>query len=89
MPAELLHRCRATGCQRRVPAHLLMCVTHWRLVPAPTQRQVLEAWRGYRRHRDSTALAALEIAQALAVQQVAGKQQARIDQATQSTPGLF
>lgn len=87
MPAELLHRCRAQGCQRKVPAHLLMCVTHWRMVPAPTQRAVLDAWRGYRRHRDTAALATLEQAQALAIQQVAGKQLARVDQG--DTPNLF
>lgn len=40
-----LHRCAATHCQAQVPLHLLMCVDHWRMVPAPLRREVLAAWR--------------------------------------------
>lgn len=39
-----LHRCAATGCSRQVPSHLLMCIDHWRLVPAPLRREVVSAW---------------------------------------------
>lgn len=39
------HLCHAAGCPREVPPHLLMCGTHWRMVPYPLQRDV---WRHYR-----------------------------------------
>ena len=35
------HRCAATGCQHDIPLHLLMCIDHWRMVPAPLRREVL------------------------------------------------
>lgn len=39
------HNCAAVGCQKQVPLNLLMCMTHWRMVPAPLAREVVKAWR--------------------------------------------
>lgn len=38
------HNCSATGCQKQVPLNLLMCMTHWRMVPAPLAREVNKSW---------------------------------------------
>ena len=43
------HRCALDCCDRLIARHLLMCVDHWRMVPAPAQREVLRAWRAYHR----------------------------------------
>lgn len=43
-----LHKCSALSCSRRIPTHLLMCIDHWRMVPAPLQRRVLAAWQAMR-----------------------------------------
>jgi hypothetical protein len=39
------HLCHAEGCGARVPPRVLMCLPHWRLVPAPLQRAVWDAYR--------------------------------------------
>lgn len=43
-----LHKCAALSCSRRIPTHLLMCIDHWRMVPARLQRRVLAAWQAMR-----------------------------------------
>src|SRR5262245_58739568 len=44
-----LHQCQAEGCQKLINLGLLMCLDHWRLVPAELQRQV---WKHYRRGQE-------------------------------------
>jgi hypothetical protein len=44
-----LHNCTAEGCQRVISTLLLMCVDHWRMVPAPLRREVLELHKLVRR----------------------------------------
>jgi hypothetical protein len=39
------HRCHAHGCVKSVPPRLLMCLSHWRMVPPELQRLV---WKHYR-----------------------------------------
>ena len=39
-----MHKCPINGCPRKVPQHLLMCATHWRLVPKDLQREVYSAF---------------------------------------------
>jgi alkylhydroperoxidase family enzyme len=39
------HRCHARGCDTPVPPRKLFCLRHWRMTPAPLQREV---WRHYR-----------------------------------------
>lgn len=39
------HHCHARGCTVSVKPELLMCFSHWRLVPKTVQRAV---WRHYR-----------------------------------------
>lgn len=41
----MVHRCHAVGCVRPVPPEMLMCRTHWRMVPKHLQRGV---WAHYR-----------------------------------------
>jgi hypothetical protein len=43
------HRCHARGCTRDVDPSLLMCLSHWRLVPKDLQRQV---WLTYRKGQE-------------------------------------
>lgn len=44
MVARPTHTCAALCCSRKVATHLLMCIDHWRLVPAPLQRRVNGTW---------------------------------------------
>jgi hypothetical protein len=46
----MTHRCHAKGCAREVDPSLLMCLSHWRLVPKPLQRQV---WLHYRKGQEA------------------------------------
>lgn len=39
------HGCAGEHCQRTVPLHLLMCIEHWRMVPAPLRREILRSHR--------------------------------------------
>ncbi len=38
------HTCHAKGCKKEVPPRMLMCPTHWRMVPRLIQREV---WAAY------------------------------------------
>jgi len=59
------HTCAAVGCQHVITTRMLMCVDHWRQVPAPLRREVLQAWKGVwageqgmaNKHRDAVARA--------------------------------
>ena len=39
------HRCHAIECEKSVPPKMLMCLKHWRMVPAENQRNI---WATYR-----------------------------------------
>lgn len=41
----MTHTCHARSCVVAVPPRLLMCLTHWRMVPKPLQQRV---WAEYR-----------------------------------------
>lgn len=41
----LTYRCAAVGCQHQINEPLLMCVEHWRQVPAHLKREVWAWWR--------------------------------------------
>lgn len=45
----MVHTCHALGCRVAVPPRMLMCLTHWRMVPQALQRQV---WATYRRGQE-------------------------------------
>ena len=45
------HKCHAKGCNIDVDPRLLMCLRHWRLLPAPLKRAV---WRHYREGQERT-----------------------------------
>lgn len=38
------HKCAAPQCEVLVPWHILMCATHWRMVPGPLKIAVLRTW---------------------------------------------
>lgn len=40
------HKCAARGCTAQVSIRLLMCVQHWRLVPADVKTRVWRAFAG-------------------------------------------
>lgn len=39
------HHCHAVGCIEHVPPELLMCCTHWAMVPPKLRRNVLQTYR--------------------------------------------
>lgn len=41
----MAHACHAIRCDREVPPKLLMCASHWRMVPKRLQRLI---WKHYR-----------------------------------------
>lgn len=73
--SKALRSCAAVGCGLAVPSHLLMCMDHWRLVPAKLARGVTMAWRN--RDRGNAQTLAYQAAVAAAVQAVAAKELAR------------
>ncbi len=40
-----IHTCHVPGCERRVPPKLLMCTSHWHMVPQKLRNAV---WNTYR-----------------------------------------
>jgi hypothetical protein len=43
--ADNTHPCVADRCGVPLPPHLLMCKTHWHLVPTAIRRRVLDRYR--------------------------------------------
>lgn len=87
--AQMTHRCAAVGCQQAVPLRWLMCIDHWRMVPAVKRREV---WACYRRlgtrPADENAERYRAAVQA-AVDAVHEKAHARKARADTQTPPLF
>ena len=84
------HNCAATGCQKQVPLNLLMCMAHWRMVPAPVQREVLASWRAVRRDYNSEARQiAHQVACSVAQIAVHTKQHRKIAEKTARDGALF
>lgn len=42
------HTCGAPGCEVVVSRGMLMCHTHWAMLPAPVRHQVNLTWRRFR-----------------------------------------
>ena len=68
------HTCRAVGCQHVISDRRLMCLDHWRMVPAPLRREVMEGLRSVRREKSEPALVRYRGAVARAVAAVQEKQ---------------
>jgi hypothetical protein len=89
----VLKKCAATHCQAQVPRHLLMCIDHWRMVPAPVQREVSAGWRAVRLAEGSQAqLDALKVYRKSvesAVAAVATKEEAKQARRAESAGELF
>lgn len=85
------HCCSATGCGKQIPLNMLMCMTHWRMVPAPLQRKVLDTWRVRQRRGpgDRTSAEQHEQAKAEAITAVHSKLHRRIADRQAQTPSLF
>lgn len=85
-----LHRCAAAACARQVSTHLLMCIDHWRMVPAPVQREVNSTWAFRRRSRENdTAVRAHTDAIEKAVAAVATKQKTKAARRLEEEGDLF
>lgn len=78
------HNCAATCCQKQVPLNLLMCMGHWRMVPAPLAREVNRTWRI--RDRGEARTLAYQAAVNAAVAAVEAKQNRKISE-RQATDG--
>lgn len=83
------HNCAATACQKQIPLNLLMCMTHWRMVPAPVTREVLATWRTRERRGDPDSVAAHLAAVAKAIEAVDAKQFRRIAEKAPGDGSLF
>jgi hypothetical protein len=84
------HQCSAIGCQKQIPLNLLMCMTHWKLVPAPVCRDVLATWRSMNRDRRNLELVlAWRAATAAAVAAVEKKQFRKIAEKVKAEGQLF
>lgn len=82
-----MHKCQAVGCQRQVGVRLLMCIDHWRMVPAPTKREVHETLRAAR--RDSDTWPDYEAAVKEAIAAVKEKQERKAQAAAGPSGSLF
>jgi hypothetical protein len=74
-PRDRLHPCAAEECTREISRGLLMCLSHWHMVPAPLQRAVT---RGYRTVRRTKALSDLRVYRAAADQAIAAVREKEI-----------
>jgi hypothetical protein len=41
----MTHECPATGCDREVSIDMLMCRSHWYMIPKPLRTAVWNAWQ--------------------------------------------
>lgn len=76
MTAPHTHNCAAVGCQKQIPLNLLMCMTHWRMVPAAVGRAVVKAWRN--RDRGQARTLEYQAATKAAIEAVEAKQNRKI-----------
>lgn len=79
--------CAAVGCQQTITRPLLMCVDHWRMVPAATRRHLWACW--HRIGHDPDAPQAHAAAVQAAIDAVHTKQLARKDRHATGTRNLF
>lgn len=49
MNPDDLHKCACDGCKKQIARRLLMCLPHWRMVPAALQRGVWTTFREWNR----------------------------------------
>ncbi len=90
-----LHRCAVPGCPCDIPRHLLMCMDHWRRVPAPLQREVTAAWKAVRKSMKDEGRPALSLcrahsqAAAKAVDEVVAKAHRKQAELTEQFGDLF
>lgn len=73
------HTCHAADCDRVIPPRLLMCMRHWRAVPAGVQRLIWVTYAPGQEERKDPTIAYLAV-QSLAVAIVA-KSEKRAEQA--------
>lgn len=72
------HHCHAKNCPKVVPPSKLMCLKHWRMVPAEIQRAV---WATYRPGQESDKKPSREYLEAAraAINAVAAKEAANTE----------
>jgi len=66
--------CAAEGCRVACARHHLMCLPHWRMVPAPLQREVWETWRAWSRKGGGNIYEAYQSARGQAIAAVREKE---------------
>lgn len=84
-----VHQCAAKGCARLVPQYLLMCMDHWRMVPAGLQRGVFDTLKAMRGSQSAESVKAYRAAVAVAVSAVAKKQVNKINAQAGGAGDLF
>lgn len=55
------HACAIPGCRVACPTSHLMCILHWRMVPAPLGRDLNEAFRAWRSGRSRRSADVMEL----------------------------
>ena len=84
------HTCNAIGCRHVISARLLMCLDHWRMVPAPLQREVVGTNKALGSgQRDAATLRKYQDAVARAVATVKEKQERQAAAAAGPSGNLF
>lgn len=66
------HACSVAGCGTEIPRAMLMCHSHWRMVPAALRRRVLDAYDRWALGDAAAALQSLRAVQAEATRAVEG-----------------
>lgn len=88
-----LHTCAAEGCQHVISARMLMCIDHWRMVPAPLRREIVHQLKRRRSAADPAdrvdAAANYGNAVRQAVATVREKQERKVQAAAGPSGSLF
>jgi hypothetical protein len=83
------HHCQATGCQHVVSTRLLMCIDHWRMVPAPLRREIVSLVKSMARDLDAALAVDYRGAVARAVAAVQEKQERKVAAIAGPSGSLF
>lgn len=69
-----MNTCAAEACGSPCPSHHLMCVDHWRMVPALLKQAVLSSWQLWSRRGGNKFRSDYETARAAAIAAVREKE---------------
>jgi hypothetical protein len=83
------HPCSAAGCQHVVSTRMLMCLDHWRMVPAPLRREIVSLAKSMARDMDCRLVVDYRDAVARAVAAVQEKQERKAAASAGPSGSLF